>query len=148
MLFGVSYAVFWLVLAIVLGIIEAVTLGVVTLWFAAGAIAAMAAAMLGFDVFIQITVFIIVSAVLLYFTRPIIKNYLKLRTESTNADRLLKKAGVVIEDIDNTEGKGQVKVMGQVWSARTFDGKVLQKGTKVEVDEISGVKLIVKQLDQ
>ncbi len=142
-----QYEVFWLVAAVVLGIIEALTLGIVTLWFAIGALFAMVAAMIGLSFLYQMIVFIISSAVLLYFTRPIAKNYLKLRTVRTNADSLVGKTGIVLEKIDNMKSAGQVKVQGQVWSARSSDGSDIAEEEKVEIVEISGVKLIVKRLD-
>ncbi|MCX7709176.1 MAG: NfeD family protein [Clostridia bacterium] len=145
---GISYAVLWLVVAIVLGAVEAVTLGLVTLWFALGAILAMLAALAGFSFLSQIIAFIVSSAILLYFTRPIARNYLKLKSERTNADRVIGETGVVIEKIDVTNGSGQVKVLGQVWSARSVDSQDIPVDTKIQVKEISGVKLLVKRIDE
>lgn len=148
MLQEIPYAVFWLVAAIVLGVAEAVTLGLVTLWFALGAVLALFAALAGLPFLAQIIVFIVFSGILLYFTRPIAKKYLKLKSEKTNADRVVGEKGIVIEGIDVTNGKGQVKVMGQIWSARSVDNLDIPVDSKVEVKEISGVKLIVKRLEE
>lgn len=139
----IPYSVWWLVIAIILGVIEAVTFGIFTIWFAIGAIFAMIAAALGLGLYIQIIVFLVSSGVLLYFTRPILRNYFKVRTERTNADRLIGEKGVVIEKIDTLNGTGQVKVNGQVWSARSADNHDIQVNEKVEVLNITGVKLIV-----
>lgn len=147
MLYGISHAVIWLAAAIVLGIVEALTLGLVTLWFAVGALFALFAALAGLSFMVQVIVFIVSSGVLLYFTRPIARNYLKLKSERTNADRVLGETGIIIEKINVENGTGQVKVLGQVWSARSFDNQDIPVDTKVEIKEISGVKLIVKRME-
>lgn len=148
MLDGIPYPVLWLGLAVILAVFEAVTVGLVTLWFAIGAIFALFAALLGLPTVLQIVVFIVSSGILLYFTRPIAKKYLRMRVERTNADRVIGEKGVVIEKIDVVLGKGQVKVLGQVWSARSVDDTDIGRGEKVEVLEISGVKLIVRRLEE
>lgn len=143
----IPYSVFWLVIAVVLGIIEAATLGLVTIWFAIGALFAMVFAMVGLPLSVQLIVFIISSSILLYFTKPILKKYLKVKLQKTNADRAVGEIGIVIEEIDPVLGKGQVKVRGQIWSARTVDNQGIAVDEKVEVQEISGVKLIVKKVE-
>lgn len=148
MLDGIPYPVLWLGLAVILAVFEAVTVGLVTLWFAIGAIFALFAALLGLPTIFQIIVFIVSSGILLYFTRPIARKYLKIRVERTNADRVIGEKGVVIEGIDGIHGKGQVKVLGQVWSARSVDDTDIGQDEKVEVLEISGVKLIVRRLEE
>ena len=142
---GVSYAVMWLVLAIVLVGIEAATLGLFTIWFAIGALVALIVSLTGLPFIYQLISFIITSGVLLYFTRPIVKNFLVKKTQRTNSDRMLGEKGIVIERIDPVLGKGQVKVLGQIWSAKSSDGESIAVDEMVEVQEISGVKLIVKK---
>ena len=142
---GVSYAVMWLVLAIVLAGIEAATLGLFTIWFAVGALVALIVSLTGLPFIYQLIAFIITSGVLLYFTRPIVKNFLVKKTQRTNSDRMLGEKGIVIERIDPVLGKGQVKVLGQIWSAKSSDGESIAVDEMVEVQEISGVKLIVKK---
>jgi membrane protein implicated in regulation of membrane protease activity len=144
---GIPYSIFWLIVAVLLAVVEAFTLGIATIWFAIGALLAMFVALLGLPFIYQVSAFIILSAVLLYFTRPIVKKYLKIRTESTNADRLIGKTGIVIEKIDSIQGIGQVKILGQIWSARSADNDIIV-GERVEVQEIAGVRLIVKRVEE
>jgi membrane protein implicated in regulation of membrane protease activity len=143
----ISYSVIWLVIAVVLGIIEAATLGLVTIWFTIGALFAMVFAMVGLPLPVQLIAFIISSSILLYFTKPILKKYLNVKLQKTNADRAIGEIGIVIEEIDPILGKGQVKVRGQIWSARTVENQGIAVDEKVEVQEISGVKLIVKKVE-
>ncbi|MBZ4647500.1 MAG: hypothetical protein PWR27_2424 [Petroclostridium sp.] len=145
---GISHVMLWLIIAIVLGIIEAVTLGVVTIWFAIGALLALIGAAIGFSLQYQIVIFLLSSGILLYYTRPIIKKYLKVGTVRTNADRLIGEKGVVTERIDVANGRGQVKVLGQIWSARSSDNQEIPEGERVEILDISGVKLVVKKLER
>lgn len=139
-------AIYWLLLCVLLIGIELATLGLTTIWFAAGAFAAFVAANLGANLIIQLLVLVIVSAVLLYFTRPIAVKYLNNRTVRTNVDSLIGKIAVVTEDIDNLKNKGQASVNGQIWTARSMDDKIgFVQGEQVEIQEIRGVKLIVKK---
>lgn len=147
MLWGISYTYLWLALAVVLAVVEAATLGIATIWFAAGALLAMVAAAIGLPLYVQCAVFFVASALLLYYTRPIMKKYLKIGRERTNADRMIGETGIVIETLDAIQGKGQVKVLGQVWSARSSDQEAIEVGEKVKVLDISGVRLIVKKLE-
>ncbi len=146
-IFGVSYPAFWLGLAIVLSIIEAATAGLVTIWLVFGALAAWVCALLGLSFVFQLFIFLIVSYLLLVITRPIIKKWLSHKTVKTNADRFIGQTGLVIEKIDLVEGTGQVKVGGQIWSAVSIDGKEIELGNKVRVTAITGVKLVVSQID-
>ena len=137
--------IFWIVLLIVLIVVEAVTAQMVTIWFAAGAVAAIAAELLGAQVWLQWTVFIVVSVIALVATRPLVRKLTKTRVQPTNADRVIGQAAVVTEEIDNIAAKGQVSVGGTVWTARSADGTVISKDEKVTVEKIEGVKLIVKK---
>lgn len=137
--------IFWIVLLIVLIVVEAVTAQMVTIWFAAGAVAAIAAELLGAQVWLQWTVFIVVSVIALVATRPLVRKLTKTRVQPTNADRVIGQAAVVTEEIDNIAAKGQVSVGGAVWTARSSDGSVIGKDEKVTVENIEGVKLIVKK---
>jgi membrane protein implicated in regulation of membrane protease activity len=139
------FSVLWLIAAVILAIIEAATLGLVTLWFAIGAIFALAADLMGLSIQLQVIIFILSSGILVYFTRPLAKKYLKTRTVRTNADRLIGTTGIVIEKIQNVQGTGQVKISGQEWTARSFNDEDIPEGEKVEIIEISGVKLLVKR---
>lgn len=137
--------VFWIVLLIVLIVVEAVTAQMVTIWFAAGAVAAIAAELLGAQVWLQWTVFIIVSVIALIATRPLVRKLTRTRVQPTNADRVIGQTAVVTEEIDNVAAKGQASVGGTVWTARSADGSVIGKDERVTVEKIEGVKLIVKK---
>lgn len=138
---------FWLVAAVVLGVIEAFTAGLVTIWLVFGALAAWLAAILGLPFLGQFIIFIIVSYVMLITTRPIMKKWLTREVVKTNADRLIGQIGIVTEKINRIEGVGQVKVAGQIWSAVPAAGNEIEPGAKVRIDEIVGVKLVVTQIN-
>ena len=132
--------IIWLALTAVLLIIEIVTLGLTTIWFAAGALFAFFAALLGMNQGIQIGVFVVVSVVLLFFTRPLAVKYLK-----TNTEALVGKTARVIVDINNLKSQGQVVINGLEWTARSSDDTVVFKiGDAVTIVGIEGVKLIVE----
>ena len=140
---NVSMIVIWLAVALVMLIIEALTVGLATIWFAAGALVALLAALLDFSIAVQIVLFLAVSICLLVFTRKIFVEKLKAGSEKTNVDALVGEKGVVISPIHPYE-VGQVKVGGQVWSAvgknpdETFAVDQL-----VKINAIEGVKLVV-----
>lgn len=136
--------IFWIVLLVVLIIIEAATAQLVTIWFAAGAAAALVAELCGLQPWLQWAIFIAVSAVALVATRPLVKRMTSKKVQPTNADRCIGQTAVVTEDIDNIGGKGQVHVNGVTWTARSSDGTVFRKDERVTVEKIEGVKLIVK----
>ena len=123
--------------------VEAVTVGLVCIWFAAGSLIALLAAMCGAQLWLQIVVFIIVSAATLYFTRPLVKRYVNSKVEPTNADMVIGKECRVIETVDNIAGTGAVYVDGKTWTARSENDEVIQAGTLVTAKSIEGVKLIV-----
>ena len=135
--------IIWLALTAVLLIIEIVTLGLTTIWFAAGALFAFFAALLGMNQGIQIGVFVVV--VLLFFTRPLAVKYLNTKTIKTNTEALVGKTARVIVDINNLKSQGQVVINGLEWTARSSDDTVVFKiGDAVTIVGIEGVKLIVE----
>lgn len=136
--------IFWLAAFIVFAIGEAVTVGLVSVWFAVGALAALFATALGAGLWLQITVFLGVSALALALFKPLSSKFLKPRVSATNADRVIGSAALVTETIDNAQAKGQVKVNGQVWSACSAQDTVIPAGTDVKVLRIEGVKVIVE----
>ena len=135
---------FWIVALIAFVVIEALTAQLLTIWFAVGSVAALFAEMLGARVWLQWTVFVAVSAVVLIATRPFVKKLTKQKLQPTNADRCIGEIAVVTEKIDNIAGKGAVKVNGIEWSARTQSGETVESGNTVRVIKIDGVKLIVE----
>ena len=137
--------IIWLALTAVLLIIEIATLGLTTIWFAAGALFAFFAALLGMNQGIQIGVFVVVSVVLLFFTRPLAVKYLNTKTIKTNTEALVGKTARVIVDINNLKSQGQVVINGLEWTARSSDDTIIfRTGDVVTVVGIEGVKLIVE----
>ena len=136
--------IFWIVLLVVLVIVEAVTAQLVTIWFAAGAAAALIAERCHAPEWLQWIIFIAVSVIALIATRPLVRKVTKNKRQPTNADRCIGQTAVVLEEINNIEGKGQVQVNGIPWTARSLDGTVFKRDELVTVERIDGVKLIVK----
>jgi len=138
-------SVVWLGLLVVLLLVELATMGLTTIWFAGGALAAFAVSLFTEAVSVQCLVFLAVSVVLLIFTRPFAVKFVNKNRVKTNADSLVGRIGIVTADIDNLESRGEVQVSGQIWSARAKEREQkLKKGTEVKILEISGVKLIVE----
>jgi membrane protein implicated in regulation of membrane protease activity len=135
----------WLVIVVVSGLIEMMTAGIVSIWFCFGALVAMLMAAFNLPFPLQMGAFLIVSALLLIFTRPIVYKVFKLKIEKTNADMMIGKTAIVQEKIDNDNGTGRVKVEGKDWSARTAVPGILEAGEKVTVLRIEGIKLIVEK---
>lgn len=141
--------IYWLGLFVILLIIEIFTMGLTTIWFAGGALAAFVAGWLGFGLPVQIGIFVVVSVLLLVLTRPIAVKYFNQERQKTNAESLIGQHGLVVEDIDTLQAKGVVEVKGLEWSAKTDepDGKI-PKNTVVVIDGIQGVNLIVRAREE
>lgn len=135
----------WLGIIVACLVIEAATLGLATIWFAIGALAALIIYIIGFSIQIQIVIFLVVSVICLIFTRPIAVEKLKIGKTRTNADSLIGEYVKVQSRINNIDNEGTVKVRGQVWSARASNEEVIEKDEIVLVKEIRGVKLIVER---
>ena len=139
----------WLGILAALLFIEAITAGLTTIWFAEGALIAAIASYAGANLTIQILLFLCVSVVLLIFTRPVAMRYFNKETVQTNANSLIGKKAVVIQEIDNLAQTGQVRINDIEWTARSVDDEAkIEKDTIVEIREIQGVKLIVRKTDQ
>lgn len=137
-------AIIWLAVAIVLLIVEIITLGLTTIWFAGGALVACVAAALQADFLVQVILFLVVSVVLLFFTRPVAVRYMNKNRTKTNAESLMGKEAVVLQEINNLKASGQVQLNGIEWTARAENMEdVIEKGAIVYVKKIEGVKLIV-----
>lgn len=138
--------IFWLILFVVLLIIEILTLGLTTIWFAGGALVAFILAFVGFDLPVQIIVFLLVSILLLVLTRPVAIKFFNKERQKTNAESLIGQKAVVIEKIDTIHGIGRAEVNGMEWSAKTDEaGQIIEAGEIVVIEGIQGVKLIVKK---
>ena len=137
---------FWVAALVVFLIVEAVTAGLVSIWFVFGSLVALICAALGAAVWLQIFWFVIVSVATLVLTRPLVKRYVDSQSVATNADRSIGRAAVVTERIDNLAATGAVKLDGVVWTARSTDDAVaIEAGERVTVRAIEGVKLIVER---
>lgn len=133
----------WLGLVILFLIAEGATVSLVSLWFAAGAVVAMFAALLGAGIWLQTGLFLVVSGALLLMLRPIVRRYLVPKITPTNVDSLVGATGLVTESIDNVTASGQVKLGAMEWTARSTTGENIPQGTLIRVDRIEGVKVYV-----
>ena len=137
--------IIWLVLALAFGVFEAVTVQLVSIWFAAGAVAALGAYFFGASELVQLIVFVAVSAGTLILTRPFVKKYSKPGIKPTNADMMIGQSAVVTEKINNVFSSGAVKIKGIEWTARSQNDEEIPQGEIVTVEAIEGVKLIVSR---
>ncbi len=136
----------WLALMVVFLIVEGATVCLVSIWFAVGALAAIAANLLGVQLWLQILIFLAVSGVMLACLRPLFRKFIKPKVVATNADSVIGSEGFVTEDIDNLSAQGQVKLGGMYWSARSTSGEKISTGSQITVDKIEGVKVFVTPL--
>ena len=141
-------SLFWLIAMVLFGVLEAVTVGLTSIWFAVGALAALIAASLGAFALVQVIVFLVVSFVTLLLVRPLAQRYINDRKEPTNADRVIGREAVVTQAIDNLKGEGQVNVSGAVWTARSQEEAPIPAGARVRVLRIEGVKVIVSPVPE
>lgn len=142
-------AIYWLIAFVILLGFEASTMALTTIWFAGGALVAFVLALLGVNVQIQLSVFVIVSFILLFFTRPVALKFVNRTTIKTNTDSLVGKTAKVSVEVNNMQGTGAAILNGQEWTARAFaDSDIYPPGTIVEVKDIKGVKLIVSKTQE
>jgi len=140
-----TWAIIWLVLIIVFVALEAATVQLMSIWFAAGALAAMVICLLGGQLWLQVLVFFTVSIVLFALLWPLARKRLKAKVVPTNADALVGRVCMVTEAIDPMEG-GRVKVGDVTWSARSENGDKIPVGTQVKILKIQGAKVFVETL--
>ena len=139
-----SNSIYWLIILAVLIAIEFFTLGLTTIWFAGGALVAFIVSLFMDILFLEIVLFIAVSLALLFFTRPIVIKYFNPKRVRTNYERIIGKEALVTLKIDNINAAGEVIVEGQYWSARSVEGNIIEEGSRVVVEEVQGVKLMVR----
>jgi membrane protein implicated in regulation of membrane protease activity len=140
--------ILWICVIVMFLVIEAATVGLTSIWFAVGGLAAMIASLFGAGMAVQFICFLIVSIVALIVTKPLAKRF-SAEHQHTNADMIIGMEGFVSERIDNIAGTGAVSVGGKMWTARSTDDKVIfQSGNKVVTIRIEGVKLIVKAAEE
>ena len=143
-----TYAWMWLIILVGFILLEALTAQLVSLWFIVGSAVAFFSSLVGLPIVWQVVLFIGVSILSLFIIRPMVKDKIAPRTVPTNADMAIGKIAVVAEDIDNELGKGRATLDGLTWTARSFDGSIIKKGTRVRVYSIDGVKLIVENIKE
>ena len=137
------YPMIWLAAMLVFLFVEAQSVTMVSLWFAAGALAAVIGALCGAELWLQVVLFFAVSIVLLASLRPLARKYFTPKISKTNVDSVIGQTGLVTADIDNIAAQGQVKLGAMEWSARSTTGEVIPVGTLVSVDKVEGVKVFV-----
>ena len=137
------YLMIWLAAMVVFLIMESQTVTMVSLWFAAGALAALIAALCGAEFWLQILLFFAVSIVLLASLRPLARKYFTPKITKTNVDSIVGQTGIVTASIDNVTAQGQVKLGAMEWTARSTSGDNIPTGTLVKVDKVEGVKVFV-----
>ncbi|MBR6114569.1 MAG: NfeD family protein [Oscillospiraceae bacterium] len=136
---------FWIGALIIFVVVEAVTVGLASIWFAIGALAALICALVGGPLWLQVVWFVLVSVATLFLTRPLVKKYVNGRAVATNADRNIGRTALVTERIDNLAATGTIKLDGVEWTARSVDDELtIPENTQVVVREIRGVKLLVE----
>lgn len=145
-IFSQTAILFWLAAIVILLVMEIISLGLTTIWFAGGALVAFVLAVFNVPVLIQVFVFLVVSLLLLIFTRPIAVKYFNKDRARTNVESMIGQQAIVLSEIDNIQGTGRVTVSGQEWSARTMaDDIKLPVGAVVIIKDVKGVKLIVEE---
>ncbi|MGN1135941.1 MAG: NfeD family protein [Oscillospiraceae bacterium] len=138
--------IFWIIVLVAAILIEAASAALISIWFASGALAALIAAALGASWIIQLTLFVVFSAILLIFTRPLVKKLFPKKFIPTNSDSYAGKTAVVVEDIDSARGMGRVKFNGVDWIAITESGELIPKDTVVRIMAVKGAKLLVEKV--
>ena len=136
-------AIIWLVLMVIFLVAEALTVSMVSLWFAAGAVVALLLSLLHLQVWVQVVLFFVVSGVLLACLRPMVRRHVAPKIVPTNVDAIVGTRGIVTAEIDNVCAAGQIKVNGMEWSARSTTGEIIPEGTLIRVERIEGVKAFV-----
>ena len=139
--------IFWIIILVAAILVEAATAALISIWFAAGAVPALIAAALGASWIIQLILFVVFSAILLIFTRPLVKKLFPKKFIPTNSDSYAGKTAVVVEDIDTVRGMGRVKFNGVDWIAVTENEELIPKDSVVRIKEVKGAKLLVEKTD-
>ena len=136
-------AIIWLILMVVFLMVEGATVSLVSSWFAVGSLVALIASLLSAPVWLQVTLFLLVSCAALAMLRPLVRKYITPKVVKTNVDAIVGKQGPVTAPIDNVAATGQIKLGAMEWSARSTSGEPIAVGTLVKVDRIEGVKVFV-----
>lgn len=141
------FAIVWLALMVLFILLEAGTVSMVSIWFAAGSLTALIASLFGAELWLQIVLFAVISAALLLALRPLARKYFTPRLTKTNVDAVVGTEGLVTERIDNISSVGRVKLDHMEWSARSTSGESVEVGTRIRVDRVEGVKVFVTPME-
>ena len=141
-------SIIWLALVVIFLVAEAMTVSMISLWFAAGAVVALLLSLLDLQIWLQVVLFFVVSGVLLACLRPMFRRHVAPKLTPTNVDAIVGTRGVVTAEIDNVCAAGQVKLNGMDWSARSTNGQIIPEGTLVRVERIEGVKAFVTPIER
>ena len=141
-------AIFWLIAMVVFIAAEAMTVTLVSIWFAVGALGAILVALLGGGLTLQVTVFLALAIVLLFLLRGVVRKHFTPRITRTNVDSVIGTTGIVLTPVNNVAALGQVQINGVEWSARSTDGSHIPAGSMVRVDRIEGVKVFVSLAEE
>ncbi len=136
----------WLIASGIFFIGEIMTVGFLLFWFGIASLISMVVSFFTSNLVIQMVVFLVSSVILILATKPFVKKFMNKKNIATNAYSLIGKTGLVIQEIDNVKGIGQIKVGGEVWSAQSEDNSVIPVNTEIELTKIDGVKAIVKPI--
>ena len=136
--------ILWIVIMVLLLVVEALTMNLTTIWLAVGALASIFFTLAGAGGVMQFGVFVVVSAIMVFFTRPLVKKYVAGRYQKTNSDSLVGRTARIIEPVNNNLETGTAFLDGKEWSVRSEnENEILDEGELAVVREIQGVKLIV-----
>ena len=136
-------SIFWIVAAVAFAVVEIATSGLVSIWFAGGSIVSLVAALLGAPVWLQIVLFIVVSAVLIILLKNFATEYFKSKNSDTNLDRIVGKEVTITETVDKVNNTGRALINDVEWKVASKNGEIIEKGEVCTVDKIEGVKLVV-----
>lgn len=142
--FWLTTSFLWVAVIVIALIVEAVTLDLNAIWFAVGALGSLIVSSIGGGLHMQLIVFIVISALLLVLVRPFARRILRPKGAATNADRIIGQQAMVTQTINNTLAQGEIRIFGQLWTARSTTDAEIPAGTLVRVKEIAGVKAIVE----
>ena len=134
----------WIAAMVIFGVVEAITVGLTSIWFVVGSVAGLIAAICGGPIWLQLALFFVVSIVCLAATRPLVKKLLRKDVTATNADRVLGQTARVTENIDNAVPTGAVYVGGMTWTARSESGQPIPRNAQVKIVRMEGVRLFVE----
>ena len=139
----------WLVVSGICFIVEIITVGFLFFWFGIGALIAMIFSLFTSNIFIQSAIFLISSTILLFLTKPFVKKFLNKDSQTiTGTFSIIGQTAIVTKEINTAMAQGQVRVNGEIWSAKTANNEIIPVGTNVKVLGISGVKVVVEKISE